>query len=91
MEKEQLRPRIPPEARKKKAGGEVLAQSASEYIEAHYTEKFSLQKMADSLYVNGSYLLRVFKMYKGYNVIDEMVFDVIIEVAKTYFENLDKY
>ena len=30
-------------------------------------------------------------MYKGYNVIDEMVFDVIIEVAKTYFENLDKY
>ena len=66
MEKELLRPRIPPEARKKKAGGELLAQSASEYIEAHYTEKFSLQKMADSLYVNGSYLLRVFKMYKGY-------------------------
>ena len=41
MEKEQLRPRIPPEARKKKAGGEVLAQSASEYIEAHYTEIMS--------------------------------------------------
>ena len=66
MEKEEFQPRTPSEAGKKRSGGEVLAQSASEYIEKHYTEKFSLQKMADSLYVNGSYLLRVFKKYKGY-------------------------
>ena len=51
---------------KKKTVGEALAQAASEYIEAHFKEKFSLQKMADSLYVNGSYLLRTFKKYKGY-------------------------
>ena len=54
------------ETRKKKTGGETLTQAASDYIEAHYKEKFSLQKMADSLYVNGSYLLRVFKKHKGY-------------------------
>ncbi len=45
--------------------GELLAQSARSYIEAHYQERFSLQTMAGSLYVNGSYLLRVFKKYTG--------------------------
>ena len=39
---------------RKKTGGEMLAQAASEYIETHYKEKFSLQKMAGDLYVNGS-------------------------------------
>lgn len=50
---------------RKKTGGEMLAQAASEYIETHYKEKFSLQKMAGDLYVNGSYLLRVFKKHTG--------------------------
>ena len=50
----------------KKTGGEILAQSASDYIRSHYREKFSLQKMAGDLYVNGSYLLRVFKKHTGY-------------------------
>lgn len=50
---------------RKKTGGKMLAQAASEYIETHYKEKFSLQKMAGDLYVNGSYLLRVFKKHTG--------------------------
>ena len=50
---------------KRETGGEVLAHAASAYIETHSKEKFSLQKMADSLFVNGSFLLRVFKKYKG--------------------------
>ena len=66
MEKEQLQPQELPETGKKRTGGEALAQAASEYIEAHFKEKFSLQKMADSLYVNGSYLLRAFRKYRGY-------------------------
>ena len=51
---------------KKKTGGEILAQAAVGYIEAHYREKFSLQKMAGALYVNGSYLLRAFRKNTGY-------------------------
>ncbi len=66
MENMQIQSGIISETGKKKTGGEALAQAASEYIEAHSREKFSLQKMADSLFVNGSYLLRVFKKHKGY-------------------------
>ena len=51
---------------KRKTSGEILTQSAVAYIEAHYKEKFSLQTMACDLYVNGSYLLRVFKKYTGF-------------------------
>ena len=70
MQNEPLQPPTHTEGRKKKSGGEALAQAASEYIEAHSKEKFSLQKMADSLYVNGSYLLRAFKKYKGYTPLE---------------------
>ena len=44
---------------------ERLALAAREYVEAHSAEKFSLQKIAGALYVNGSYLLRVFKARTG--------------------------
>ena len=50
----------------KKTGGEILTRSVAEYIETHYKEKFSLQTMAGELFVNGSYLLRVFKKHTGY-------------------------
>ena len=44
----------------------MLTQSAMAYIESHYKERFSLQAMAGELFVNGSYLLRVFKKYTGF-------------------------
>ena len=44
---------------------ERLARAARQYIEAHYAEKFSLEKVAGALYVNPSYLLRVFKARTG--------------------------
>ncbi len=50
----------------KKTGGEILAQSVAEYIELHFRNKFSLQEIAGELYVNGNYLLRVFKKHTGY-------------------------
>ena len=50
----------------KASSGEILARAVSDYIEAHFREKFSLQAMAGELYVNGSYLLRVFKKHTGY-------------------------
>lgn len=46
-------------------GTERLVQAAEEYIELHSREKFSLQAMADALYVNKSYLLRLFKAHTG--------------------------
>ena len=42
-----------------------LSQAARAYIEAHSAEKFSLKEMAGALFVNGSYLLRVFKRRTG--------------------------
>ena len=54
----------------KKTGGETLSQSALAYIESHYKEKFSLQAMAGELFVNGSYLLRVFKKYTGFTPLE---------------------
>jgi len=50
----------------RKTGSEVLVQSAAAYIETRYRERFSLQAMAGELFVNGSYLLRVFKKQTGF-------------------------
>ena len=47
----------------KENSGESLAQAARRYIEAHSRERFSLAEMAGALYVNGSYLARIFKRY----------------------------
>ena len=42
-----------------------LAAAAEAYLDAHSAEKFSLEKTAHALYVNGSYLLRVYKIVRG--------------------------
>ena len=51
---------------KKKTDGELLTQAVLDYIGSHYKEKFSLQAISGELFVNGSYLLRVFKKHTGY-------------------------
>lgn len=43
----------------------ALSAAAQAYIEAHSTEKYSLEKMAKTLFVNGSYLTRAFKRQTG--------------------------
>ena len=48
---------------KKQNSGESLAEAAQRYIEAHIKERFSLEQMAGALYVNSSYLARIFKRY----------------------------
>ena len=45
--------------------GRALAQAAQAYVQAHSADKFSLQAVADALFVNGSYLLRTFKRSTG--------------------------
>ena len=49
--------------------GRTLTQAAKDYVEAHSAEKFSLQAVADALFVNGSYLLRVFKANTGHTLL----------------------
>lgn len=49
--------------------GRALAEAAKAYIDAHSAEKFSLQALSDSLFVNGSYLLRVFKARTGHTLL----------------------
>lgn len=49
--------------------GQALARAARDYIEAHSEEKFTLQAVADALFVNGSYLLRVFKANTGHTLL----------------------
>jgi AraC family transcriptional regulator of adaptative response / methylphosphotriester-DNA alkyltransferase methyltransferase len=47
-----------------------LVISAKKLIEEQYLEKFSLKKLADSLYVNESYLLRTFKQFTGNTLLE---------------------
>ena len=51
--------------RTKQDSGAELSAAVQAYIEAHSAEKFSLEKMAKALFVNGSYLTRAFKSHTG--------------------------
>ncbi len=54
---------------RKRSGSTEHVTEAQEYIEKHYKEKFSLNRIAGSLYVNGSYLLRLFKANTGHTLL----------------------
>ena len=47
------------------SAGERLSRQAEHFIRKHSEEKFSLEKIAGALYVNGNYLSRVFREYTG--------------------------
>lgn len=53
----------------RKGSGTALSNAAKAYIEAHSAEKFSLRAIAEALFVNGSYLLRVFKANTGHTLL----------------------
>ncbi|MCI5569233.1 MAG: helix-turn-helix domain-containing protein [Candidatus Alectryocaccobium sp.] len=46
-----------------------LAHKARSLIEQSYADKFSLQNIADELYVNRSYISRVFTEVNGYTLV----------------------
>lgn len=50
---------------KKQTGGAALAAAAQRYLEEHSRERFSLEQLAGALFVNGSYLMRVFRRHVG--------------------------
>ena len=51
--------------KEKQPSGKALSEAAQAYMDAHSAEKFSLEEMANALFVNGSYLLRTFKRHTG--------------------------
>ncbi|MBR6029750.1 MAG: helix-turn-helix transcriptional regulator [Clostridia bacterium] len=51
------------------SAGEHLTALAEAYVREHSSERFSLQAMAGALYVNGSYLLRVYKAQTGHTLL----------------------
>ena len=58
-----------------------LVQKVNRYIQKYYKEAISLQSIADSLYVNSSYLSSLYKKETGNTIID-MLNKHRIEVAK---------
>ena len=49
--------------------GKRLVSAAENYLALHSAEKFSLQEIANALYINGSYLLRVYKAHTGHTLL----------------------
>ena len=44
---------------------DALVKAAKDYIESHSAEKFSLKALSEALFINGSYLLRLFRSRTG--------------------------
>lgn len=44
---------------------DALVKAAKDYIEGHSAEKFSLKALSEALFINGSYLLRLFRSRTG--------------------------
>ena len=55
--------------RARNSAGERLSKQAAYYIREHSGQKFSLGKIAGALFVNGSYLSRVFRRETGYTLL----------------------
>lgn len=54
-----------PEYREWKGARQELADAAVQIIRDHYTESFSLDRLADDLHINKFYLLRTFRQITG--------------------------
>jgi len=50
--------------------GKTTIQAAQDYIAAHSAEKFSLRAVADALFINASYLERLFKSRTGRTLLE---------------------
>lgn len=55
--------------RSESACGTRLVGAAEAYLREHSAEKFSLQAVAQALYVNGCYLLRVYRANTGHTLL----------------------
>ena len=72
-----------------KKAAESLYDQIQEYIEKNYSQKITLNDMAEELHANSSYLSRLYKSKKGVNLFDDIL-RLRIEKAKEYMETSDK-
>lgn len=70
-----------PEVAKMESGD--LYSRMEKYIEEHYKERISLERMAEELHANKSYLSRLYKGKKGINISDAIL-QRKVEAAKEY-------
>jgi len=49
---------------------DALVQAAINYVETHSVEKFSLKALSEALFINSSYLLRLFKSRTGQTLLN---------------------
>lgn len=57
----------------KSSPSEMIIEKAKEYIEAHYADNISLYDVANYVFLNASYLSRLFKQYTGENFRDYLI------------------
>ena len=72
-----------------KKAAESLYDQIQEYIEKNYSQKITLNDMAEELHANSSYLSRLYKKESGQNLFD-VILKKRIEKAKVYMETTDK-
>lgn len=64
------------------------ARNAAEYIKEHFKGEFSVDDIADALYLNKSYLMRVFKEHTGVTLL-QFLNMTRCEAAKKLLEDTD--
>lgn len=65
-----------------------LHSKMERYIEEHFKEKISLEKMSEELHANKSYLSRLYKEKKGINISDAIL-QRKVDAAKEYLRKTD--
>lgn len=65
-----------------------LHSKMERYIDEHFKEKISLEKMAEELHANKSYLSRLYKEKQGINISDAIL-KRKVEAAKEYLRKTD--
>ena len=65
-----------------------MLEQIEQYLEENFRKKIMMDEIADTLYVNRSYLSRYYKNKTGVNLFDEIL-NKRVEKAKEYLQNTE--
>ena len=71
----------------KSSPSEMIIEKAKEYIAEHYADNISLYDVANYVFLNASYLSRLFKQYTGENFRDYLISIRITKAAELIKQN----
>ncbi|GGG13366.1 AraC family transcriptional regulator [Paenibacillus albidus] len=80
--RETAREAIPPENNEK----ERKVYEIIDYLQAHYMEKLSLERLSDTFYISSTYLCRLFKQTTGFTIVEYLNY-IRIKEAQTLLRN----